>query len=101
MNFTLHRDLEKIGMKMRGILEESFERSEVYPSFSPFLKSEEGDSKGQSPFVMNQNFSSWLSQSFLKVFIKIEMRGDPSFASFARVLPCPTNLSPVSVFLFL
>jgi len=24
------------------------------PSFSPFLKSEEGDSKGQSPFVMRQ-----------------------------------------------
>jgi len=40
---------------MRGILEESTESAEggeVYPSFSPFLKSEEGDSKGQSPFVL-------------------------------------------------
>jgi len=41
---------------MRGILEESTEQSEVYPSFSPFLKSEEGDSKGQSPFVMIKQY---------------------------------------------
>ena len=31
-------NVEKTAREMRGILEESFERSEVYPSFSPFAR---------------------------------------------------------------